>query len=1299
MNLNGSSSSDPDGDALTYRWTAPAAIALSGATTATPSFTAPDVASDTPYTITLNVTDGQLWDTDTVTVTVREVNRAPAANAGADQAVDERTTVNLNGTGSSDPDNDGLTYSWTSSPAIPALQTSSSATPSFTAPDVASDTPYTITLNVTDGTLHDTDTVTITVRHVNRAPAAEAGADQSASERATVNLNGSSSSDPDGDALTYRWTAPAAIALSGATTATPSFTAPDVASDTPYTITLNVTDGQLWDTDTVTVTVREVNRAPAANAGADQAVDERATVNLNGTGSSDPDNDGLTYSWTSSPAIPALQTSSSATPSFTAPDVASDTPYTITLNVTDGTLHDTDTVTITVRHVNRAPAAEAGADQSASERATVNLNGSSSSDPDGDALTYRWTAPAAIALSGATTATPSFTAPDVASDTPYTITLNVTDGQLWDTDTVTVTVREVNRAPAANAGADQAVDERTTVNLNGTGSSDPDNDGLTYSWTSSPAIPALQTSSSATPSFTAPDVASDTPYTITLNVTDGTLHDTDTVTITVRHVNRAPAAEAGADQSASERATVNLNGSSSSDPDGDALTYRWTAPAAIALSGATTATPSFTAPDVASDTPYTITLNVTDGQLWDTDTVTVTVREVNRAPAANAGADQAVDERATVNLNGTGSSDPDNDGLTYSWTSSPAIPALQTSSSATPSFTAPDVASDTPYTITLNVTDGTLHDTDTVTITVRHVNRAPAAEAGADQSASERATVNLNGSSSSDPDGDALTYRWTAPAAIALSGATTATPSFTAPDVASDTPYTITLNVTDGQLWDTDTVTVTVREVNRAPAANAGADQAVDERTTVNLNGTGSSDPDNDGLTYSWTSSPAIPALQTSSSATPSFTAPDVASDTPYTITLNVTDGTLHDTDTVTITVRHVNRAPAAEAGADQSASERATVNLNGSSSSDPDGDALTYRWTAPAAIALSGATTATPSFTAPDVASDTPYTITLNVTDGQLWDTDTVTVTVREVNRAPAANAGADQAVDERATVNLNGTGSSDPDNDGLTYSWTSSPAIPALQTSSSATPSFTAPDVASDTPYTITLNVTDGTLHDTDTVTITVRHVNRAPAAEAGADQSVDEGYTVRLDGSNSSDPDNDAITYAWTAPSGITLQNAATATPSFEAPQVSADTQYNFTLTVSDGRLSATATATVTVQDTPVRMPAPTPPPPNSPPSADAGPDQTVDEDDAVTLDGSGSSDPDGSIVSYTWAAPQGVTLQNDNTAVPTFTAPSVSADTGYTFALTVTDDDGATDADTVTVIVRDVPPTLAAPKVCR
>ena len=95
---------------------------------------------------------------------------------------------------------------------------------------------------------------------------------------------------------------------------------------------------------------------------------------------------------------------------------------------------------------------------------------------------------------------------------------------------------------------------------------------------------------------------------------------------------------------------------------------------------------------------------------------------------------------------------------------------------------------------------------------------------------------------------------------------------------------------------------------------------------------------------------------------------------------------------------------------------------------------------------------------------------------------------------------------------------------------------------------------------------------------------------------------------------------------------------------------------------------------------------PPPPNQGPTANAGPDQSgIAAGATVNLDGSGSSDPDGSIDSYLWEQTAGdtVALSDAAAAQPSFEAPSTNAAQDLTFRLTVTDDGGATDTDTVTV----------------
>jgi hypothetical protein len=262
--------------------------------------------------------------------------------------------------------------------------------------------------------------------------------------------------------------------------------------------------------------------------------------------------------------------------------------------------------------------------------------------------------------------------------------------------------------------------------------------------------------------------------------------------------------------------------------------------------------------------------------------------------------------------------------------------------------------------------------------------------------------VTLNGSGSTDANSDPLTYGWTltarpAGSAAALSGANTVNPTFT-PDVAGS--YVATLVVNDGALNSAPaTVTITAALGPVAPVANAGRVQNVLIGTLVTLNGSGSTDANGDPLTYSWTltARPAgsAAALSGANTVNPTFT-PDVAGS--YVATLVVNDGALNSAPaTVTITAALGPVAPVANAGPAQNVLIATLVTLNGSGSTDANGDPLTYSWTltarpAGSAAALSGANTVNPTFT-PDVAGS--YVATLVVNDGALNSAPaTVTIT-----------------------------------------------------------------------------------------------------------------------------------------------------------------------------------------------------------------------------------------------------------------------------------------------------------------
>ncbi len=279
------------------------------------------------------------------------------------------------------------------------------------------------------------------------------------------------------------------------------------------------------------------------------------------------------------------------------------------------------------------PIANAGSSQSVLKGSTVKLDGSLSYSPDERKLNYRWNIVSKpngsnAILSNANIVNPVFTADMFGV---YELSLIVDNG-FFESQEVKIRVTSDNLKPLANAGEDISKTIGSIVQLSGSKSYDPEGATINYYWTiiSKPAgsKATLTNSTIINPSFPG-DLAGN--YIIRLVVSDGELQSVaDEIIITILE-NQNPIADAGANQTVNFGTNVTLDGLSSYDPEGTAITFKWSfiskpAGSIASLSNPTSATASF-APDI--DGIYIIKLEVSDGEKSESDNIQVIVRPPN----------------------------------------------------------------------------------------------------------------------------------------------------------------------------------------------------------------------------------------------------------------------------------------------------------------------------------------------------------------------------------------------------------------------------------------------------------------------------------------------------------------------------------------------------------------------------------------------------------------------------------------------------------------------------------------------
>ena len=1137
--------------------------------------------------ISYNITQGSKTSSSNVSIVINSVNDVPTFdNLLSTYRVDENQTA-VTSISASDVEKESLTISLGGEDESDFNLSSSNVLTFNEAPDYETKNTYELIVSVTDGIDVLNKDVTVKLNNLNdNVPVFTSDSVLSGDENQRA-IGTVIATDADGNSIVYSISGSDIIINSASGVI--SFAAdPDYETVTFYTATVTATDGLNSINQDITVNVNNLNdNSPIYTSNALFSADENQT-DIGTVTATDADGDALSYSITGS----ELLISSSGILTFaSAPDYETVTSYSATVTVTDGLNSVAQDITVNVNNLNdNSPIFSSPETFNVEENKSV-IGTAVATDADTDSsITYT--------IDNAVTQKMEVT---VAANSSGSGNVYVISGVQKKS-----LVLEVGKTYSFSHPSEHPLRFSTTDNgTHGGGSEytdgiDTSTEGITLITVSSetplnlyyycsihsgmgadavsssdnfPVISVASSTGDLTFSPT-PDFETLASFSAKITASDGEISTDQDIQVNIIDVEpEGPIFSSSSTFNVDENQTA-IGTVSATDPQGSVVTY--------SISG--TDADSFTlntssgllafnsAPDYETKTSYEVTITAVGSITNSEQALTININNLNdNTPIFTSGVTFSGDENQTA-IGTITANDADGDSLSFSASGSD----LSITSAGVLTFvSAPDYESKNSYTTTVTVTDGLNSVDQNITVNVNNLNdNSPVVTSSSTFTAAENQTA-IATLTASDADGDSISFSLSGSEfSITSAGVLTFA---SAPDYETQTSYTATVTASDGTNSVTQDVTVNVSDLDdEAPVITSSDTFSADENQTA-IGTVTATDADN--LDTSATTSFAVSGseLAIDSDGVLTFTSsPDYETKTSYTATITASDGAGNSsTQDITVSVNNLNdNSPVFSSGTSFSADENQTA-IGTVSSSDADGDDITYSISG-SEIAIDSSSGVITFVSDPDYEAKTSYTATVTSSDGTNSTTQDITVSINNLNdNSPIFTSDTTFSAAENQTA-IGTAAGTDADGDSISFSVSGS----ELAITSAGVITFaSAPNYETKDSYSATVTASDGLNTTAQSITVNVTDVNDAPIFTSSATLNGDENQTS-IGTITGTDEDGNSLSFTV---SGSELEITSAGVLTFaSSPNYETKSSYTATVSLSDSFVTSTQDITVNVND---------------------------------------------------------------------------------------------------------------------